>query len=539
VEETQDLANSDAQTLEFVALCAALGAASTGGGLSKAESKLLRDIEPSNVDPAGVRDQILAGADPLGDRIIAMRSAIERRSIGQVFTPAPLVDEMVGWATRQSPSRVVDCGCGSGRFAIAAARAMPDTPVVAVDMDPVASLACRANASVLELDTIVVRNDDFILMSLDSDPGRTAFIGNPPYVRHHQIPASHKSWARERAQELGWVRWSGLAGLHALFFMAVVSKSNTGDVGCLLTSSEWLDVNYGRAMRDALLNGAGGRSVHILRPQERAFEAAMTTASILCFERGLHAKGIKLQVAAQPRELKNLDKRGRMIARTKLESATTWSQLLAPTKSVPKGLVPLGSYVRVSRGAVTGANDFFLLTTDRAKELGLTRYCEPAITRAREILSAEGEMDPANSERCLLVVDPAAASSDKKLRAYLTSAKAKAACAGSVCKSRSDWFAVPQKRPPVVATYMGRGLPAFALNPGGMPTVNVVHGLYPKVDLDDDQLRGLVNFLSTGVQHGSSGRTYQGGLRKYEPSEMEQILVPTPDQLRGWAASDS
>ncbi|MDO9557771.1 MAG: methyltransferase [Coriobacteriia bacterium] len=533
------MAKSDVQALEFVALCAALGAASTGGRLSSTESSLLQGAQLTAFDPIEVREQILAGRDPLGERIIAMRSSVERRSIGQVFTPPLLVNEMVGWVTRQTPSRVVDCGCGTGRFAIAAAKAMPDTPVLAVDMDPIASLACRANASVLGLTTIAVHNDDFILMSLDSEAGRTSFIGNPPYVRHHQIPAALKQWAREKAHELGWARWSGLAGLHALFFMAVVSKSSPGDTGCLLTSSEWLDVNYGRAMRDALLNGAGGRSVHILRPQERAFEEAMVTASILCFERGLNAKGIRIQVAGQPRELKNLDKRGRLVSRAKLESATSWSQLLAPKKSVPKGLVPLGSYVRVSRGAVTGANEFFLLTRDKARELGLTIHCTPAITRAREVLSAHGRLDPANSERCLLVANPTVAASDKNLRSYLAGMGAISTRAGGVCQSRRDWYSVPLKRPPIVATYMGRGLPAFALNPDRMPTVNVVHGLYPKVALDDDQLHGLVNFLSTGDQHGSSGRTYQGGLRKYEPSEMEQLLVPPPDQLRGWANRES
>lgn len=534
----RDLAESDAQTLELVAQCAALGA-SEFGTLSTEESALLESAAVPASDPAEYRELILAGADPLGDRIIAMRSVAARRGIGQVFTPQELVNQMVDWTSRQHPERVIDCGCGSGRFALTAARYIQGAQVVAVDKDPISTLVCRANAAVLGLATVDVRNEDFIRMSLDPQKGRTAFIGNPPYVRHHGIPQDLKEWARLQADYLGWDRWSGLAGLHALFFMAVVGKSSVGDVGCLLTSSEWLDVNYGRAIRDALLNGAGGRSVHVLRPQARAFTEAMTTASILCFERGLHADGIRLQSAKRPSDLKDLGEKGRLVPRARLEAAHSWGELVTPPKPVPKGLVRLGDYVRVSRGAVTGANDFFLMNRGRVAELGIFEHCVPAVTRAREVLSASGLLSRTAMERYLLVADATAVQSNPSLASYLESDRGQAVRRGSVCASRNPWYVVPRKQPPVVATYMGRGRPAYALNPDGMPTVNVVHGLYPKVQLDIEQLQGLVNYLNVGDLHGSSGRTYQGGLRKYEPGEMERLFVPPPDKLRGWADCES
>lgn len=535
----RDLVQSNAQTMDFVALCVALGA-STVDRLSPEESALVESANESASDPGKYREQILAGGDPLGDRIIAMRSAADRRGIGQVFTPQRLVDEMVDWVARQSPARVVDCGCGSGRFALTAARHARHARVVAVDKDPLSTLACRANVAVLGLTEVVdVRNEDFVRMSLESQEGRTAFIGNPPYVRHHGIPQDLKQWARTQADALGWDRWSGLAGLHALFFMAVVGKSSVGDVGCLLTSSEWLEVNYGRAIRDALLNGAGGRSIHVLHPQARAFTDAMVTASILCFERGLRTEGIRLQSARRLSDLKDLGEKGRLVSRSRLEAAHSWTELIAPPKSTPKGLVPLGDYVRVSRGAVTGANDLFLLSPKSVVQLGLSEHCVPAVTRAREVISSGGILGPDAVERHLLMADAMTVESHPKLVAYLQSDKGQLARQGWVCKSRNPWYAVPLKQPPIIATYMGRGRPAYALNPDRMPIVNVVHGLYPKVHLDSEQLRGLVNYLNAGEQHGSNGRTYQGGLQKYEPGEMERLLVPPPDMLRGWASCES
>ncbi len=526
------------QMVEFAALCSALGASSTGGPLSGAEADLLQSGTSPTSDPDEYRRIILSGGDPLGDRIIEMRSAIVRRGMGQVFTPPALVDQMVDWAFAQTPSRIVDCGCGSGRFALAAARAASHAQVIAVDLDPLSTLACRANAAVLGIDTVSVRNEDFVRMPLEPMDGRTAFIGNPPYVRHHNIPADLKVWARREADNLGWSRWSGLAGLHAVFFMAVVSKSAAGDVGCLLTSSEWLDVNYGRAMRDALLNGAGGRSVHVLRPEARAFDGAMVTASIVCFERGHRASSIRIQSARRPSDLQDLGRKGRPVSRSRLEATDAWSELVAPKKRAPQGLVRLGDYVRVSRGAVTGGNHFFLLTREAAAEFGVSEHCVPAVTRAREVLESGGRLDSSMAERCLLVASPVAAKASKELSAYLDK-WGREVRDGYVCQSRNPWYAVPLKQPQVVATYMGRGRPAYALNPGSMPIVNVVHGLYPKVVLDGEQLQGLVNYLNSGEEHGSCGRTYQGGLRKYEPGEMERLLVPMPDKLRDWASRES
>lgn len=532
------LAQADTQLVEFGALCAALGASSVGGPLSAAESALLTNSEFESSDSERVRQHILAGADPLGDRIIAARSAADRRTIGQVFTPATLVDEMVAWVSAQHPERVVDCGCGSGRFALAAAQASPQSQVLAVDLDPVSSLACRANAAVLGLHNVSVLNEDFVRLSLSPVTGLTAFIGNPPYVRHHHISPDLKAWARRSANELGWSRWSGLAGLHAIFFMAVVSKSAPGDVGCLLTSSEWLDVNYGRAMRDALLNGAGGRSVHILHPKARAFDDAMTTASVTCFQRGHKASSIRLQSVRTPEELRDFGRKGRPVSRSRLEAAVSWTELLAPGNRAPEGFLPLGDYIRVSRGAVTGGNDFFLLTAESAQRLGLAEYCIPAITRAREVLAADGRIRSSRVSRHLLAVSRDDVRTSQPLAGYVNG-PGLGVREGYVCRSRTPWYSVPLKKPPIVATYMGRGRPAFALNPDRMPIVNVVHGLYPKVELDDDQLLGLVNFLNSGERLGSNGRIYQGGLRKYEPGEMERMLVPSPDMLRDWTGLDS
>ena len=64
----------------------------------------------------------------------------------------------------------------------------------------------------------------------------------------------------------------------------------------------------------------------------------------------------------------------------------------------------------------------------------------------------------------------------------------------------------------------------------GARHINIAHGLYPRVPLSARALDALGRHLNTSVTT-ADGRTYAGGLTKFEPKEMERLLVPSPDML--------
>jgi hypothetical protein len=49
--------------------------------------------------------------------------------------------------------------------------------------------------------------------------------------------------------------------------------------------------------------------------------------------------------------------------------------------------------------------------------------------------------------------------------------------------------------------------------------------------MNDAMLNALVHYLSRTVTQ-AEGRTYSGGLTKFEPKEVERLLVPEPATLR-------
>jgi hypothetical protein len=171
----------------LVRLAVALGAEACGGPLSAAERDVIAAAlaEPSP-DPALIaetRAAIEAGADPLGDLFCTLRPARRRREVGAFYTSPALVRLMVGWAMGAAPARLVDPGCGSGRFAVTAVRGRRDLEVVALDADPLATVITRAALAVVGAPRARVICGDYLTAALRPAPGRTAFVANPPYVR--------------------------------------------------------------------------------------------------------------------------------------------------------------------------------------------------------------------------------------------------------------------------------------------------------------------------------------------------------------------
>jgi hypothetical protein len=71
---------------------------------------------------------------------------------------------------------------------------------------------------------------------------------------------------------------------------------------------------------------------------------------------------------------------------------------------------------------------------------------------------------------------------------------------------------------------MARQRPAFVRNDAGVRLLNIAHGLYPKFSLTGDELDEACEALNrTSSLRG--GRIYAGGLAKFEPRAVEDILI--------------
>ena len=521
-------------------IAAALALIGPETALSPAEQAIAAGIapEPDGAVLAALRVEIAIGGDPLGEAFARIRAAKLRRALGATYTPPAIVQAMLAWSTRQagvSPERVVDPGAGSGRFLLAAAPRFPDAALIGIEIDPVAALLLRANLAAAGLSARArVLVGDYRTIALPPATGSTLFIGNPPYLRHHGIAAEWKDWYAATARGFG-VTASRLAGLHLHFFLRTLELAQPGDLGCFVTAAEWLDVNYGAPLRRLLTTALGITALHQLDPKALPFADAVTTGVITGFEVGARPECVRVDRVSSVAALADLSG-GEEVPRRLLATAPRWSLITRPAPAVPPGWVELGEICRVHRGQVTGGNAVWIAGPHSA---GLPpQFLFPAVTKARELLAGDVLRDASRLRRVIdLPRDLDEVGERPAVDRFLAWARAQGADRGYIAQHRKAWWSVGLKAPaPILCTYMARRPPAFVRNLCGARHINIAHGLYPREPLTDAVLDALAAFLRENVAQ-AAGRTYAGGLTKFEPKEMERIAVPRPEALEDYCGT--
>jgi hypothetical protein len=378
---------------------------------------------------------------------------------------------------------------------------------------------------------------DFRRVRLEPIDGRTLYIGNPPYVRHHDISEADKVWFAAGAASLG-LRASKLAGLHMHFFLRTRQLVRPGDYGAFVTSAEWLDVNYGSILRRMLADGLGGSGLHVLAADAMPFDAT-TTGAITTFRVGEPRSALSMRSVASARDLGSLDG-GIPVDWNMARSTNRWSVLVrgAAPRAPASGYIEVGELFRVHRGQVTGANGVWIAGSYPGRVP--PGFLFPCITRAREIISGAPVLsDPRRLRSVIdLPVDLGGleAAECAAVAAFLRWARGRGAHQSYIAAHRKAWWSVGlREAAPIVCTYMARRPPVFASNPHGVRHINIAHGLYPREPIESAALAALARFLNGHVETGD-GRTYAGGLTKFEPGEIQRLHIPDPASLDAIAA---
>ena len=466
--------------------------------------------------------------DTQGDDYCRKHGRDERRPAGITLSPPWLVERMLQAAGALEFDTIVDCGAGSGRFAVAAALACPRARVLAVESHPhmLQLLRERVQAAGLAGQITVVAGD-FRTVALDLQ-GRTLWLGNPPYVRHHDIDPASKA-AYQQGMAARGIKASQLAGLHAHFLLRAVQALRAGDGLCFVMAAEWLDNRYGQAMRE-LCTRAGVRvqGLWLAGADEAVFDDALVSAAVLHLRAGASdpSAACEAQVGSiVGRRLHTL----RGVRQAVLADAPRWSEFAREKMPQLGSGSALGDLFQITRGQVTGANPVWVLPPGQT--LLPERLTLPTVTRAREIIDdvigtpeAVGRLKRvASLPRDLAVLAPA---ERHAADLFIRLAQQAGADLGYVARQRKPWHWLDLRAPPAaLVSYMGRRPPVFRANPQAVSYLNIAHGLYPRQPLPAGLLQRLLTHLNQSVDM-HSGRVYGGGLVKFEPSDVARLRLP-------------
>ena len=483
----------------------------------------------------------------------AVKTQTERNRLGQFATPAILATDILECAktlTTSTQIHFLDPAFGTGAFYAALLRSFPLSQIAKArgyEIDP----HYGREAIKLWGDTLLkLKIADFTqAVPPDSDDDKVnLLICNPPYVRHHHLSADEKTRLRMVAQKATGLKLNGLAGLYCYFLLISHAWLADGGLAGWLMPSEFMDINYGKQVKQYLLQNVTLLGIHRFDPDEVQFGDALVSSAVVWFRKEKPPANYEVEFSyggtlTKP-EVSN------QIPADVLYRTAKWTgfpkilnnKLGSEVKNKHLQL-KLADLFKIKRGLVTGANKFFILTPKQISQYELpAEFLIPILPGPRYLLTDEIEADDDGSpilNQQLFLLSCNLPENEVELKypslwKYLQSGVQKGINRRYLCRHRSPWYA-QENRPasPFLCTYMGRessnGKPfRFILNYSKATAPNVYLMLYPKPVLErelknkPELLKAVwqaLNEISPEVLKGE-GRVYGGGLHKIEPNEL-------------------
>ncbi|MDE3073849.1 MAG: Eco57I restriction-modification methylase domain-containing protein [Chloroflexota bacterium] len=485
------------------------------------------------------------------------KTQAERNRLGQFATPTGLAEDVLRFAASLLPPgemvHFLDPAIGTGAFYSALCKTFPRQRIseaVGYEIDrhygePAARLWRNAGLS--------VRLADFTRAK--PEPRFNLIICNPPYVRHHHLENGEKGQLQLRTLRASGVKLSGLAGLYCYFIGLSHAWMREGGIAGWLVPSEFMDVNYGHAIKRYLLDRVTLLRVHRFDPADVQFADALVSSAVVWFRNTPPPEHHSVTFTFGGTLIE--PKLSREIPATALRQEPKWTRFPREKIRLHESVPTLSDFFQIKRGLATGDNSFFILTEEEiaARHLPMEVFT-PILPSPRYLtgdeITADGQGNPRIEPRLFLLDTKLPEEEIKRrfppLHAYLQEGRARGLHERYLCQHRALWYGQENRPPaPIVCTYLGRSDTKrqnpfrFILNGSRATAANVYLAMYPTAVLaramerDPSLIRRVWEVLNhlTPDQVLEEGRVYGGGLHKLEPKELANVAVPEIENLLG------
>jgi hypothetical protein len=360
-------------------------------------------------------------------------------------------------------------------------------------------------------------------------------MSNPPFTRHHSIPARTKRTLAELSSRFD-VPLQLTTGYYG-YFMAYAWSSRWSKRDVLLLPTNWLEARYGLALKQMLLGRKYKMSIVENGHHTPVFDHALTTICLLT----TWPKAIRELESSRSLEVANRfsawteqgqiapvsvlhGPNGRAKGKGAKEGYLSSYLVLKPTNPVKDGYNGrrvFGDVFKVKRGFATGSNLFFVLSLPQARKLGIGK--RELVRILHRLRSGRIPLDTA------YLWSPTENPSKASLR-RIKEGERTGVNRSYLCRHREPWWRVEHRDPPAYfLSYMGRGKPRTIENQGRLLNLNNTHGLYVKEEVSVGVARRVAKWLGSREGAGAltaQARHYYGGMWKLEPRDVEQTPLP-------------
>jgi len=466
------------------------------------------------------------------------------RAKGQFWTPDWLARVMAEWVTAKRPDTLFDPAVGPGTFFAAARKVGYTGPFAGFELHATA-LAGGIPLGLARHDLAQIKVGDFI----SSQPRRTfpAIISNPPYIRHHRLSGQLKDTLRGMAERILGFALDGRVGLHVYFLLKCLELLSPAGRLAFLLPADVCEGTSSRALWQRLCEIYRLEAVLTFAESAAPFPSVDTNAMVFLMSRATPARhfhwlrvlardGVAIAQALEPDEYGRKTDQAVICHHRELSEglATGFSR---PPRSLGSRGIPLSRFARVMRGIATGANEFFFLTNEQLKSLGLdTRFFIRAVGRTRDCRSdvlvrdTLEILDRENRPTWLLSLDGTPkARLPQALQSYLEMGEQARLHERALIQSRRPWYKMEQRAPPpILFAYLGRRACRFVLNTAGVVPLTGFLCVYPHDTsrAGIERLWQALNHPDTLANLAFAGKSYGGGALKVEPRQLDTLEIP-------------
>lgn len=471
---------------------------------------------------------------------------------GGYYTPFDLALFLTRWVAEINPRKVLEPSCGDGIFleSIAEVSSMRDAQVMGFELEPDEAAKAHQRINAAGLKDALILNEDFLGWALKGMWSHhvqfDAVVGNPPFIRYQYLPAPFQDTAEKIFKGLS-LPFTKHTNAWVPFILASLKMLRPGGRLAMVVPAEIIHVTHAQSLRSYL--GYHCRRIVIVDPEDLWFEGTLQGAVILMAEKKdtLEEKSEGLGIyPVKGRDFVNLNP-AEVFATPKAINGETvvgkWTRALLDkeTRSLfneicdHKDVHKFKDIAKVEVGIVTGANKFFLVPDGVVKDNHLEKWAHPMFGRSEHcpgIIYNElqhKENARKGSPTNFIWFKDGANGLDRHAREYIARGEEEQLHTRYKCRIRTPWYKVPSVHSSEIGMLKrSHNTPRLILNEIGAYTTDTAYRI-KSYGVSAERLVGCFVSPITALSAELESRHYGGGVLELIPSEINKLMVATPD----------
>lgn len=466
-------------------------------------------------------------------------SQAHRKKFAQFFTPEEIAQLMVNWVIKNNKIlTLLEPAFGLGIFSRLLLENNTKVKITGFEIDPIVFKIAQQNF--YRFSNVNLLLEDYLFN--DWETKYDSILCNPPYFKFHNY---QNIKALEEINKRLKINLSGFTNIYTLFLLKSIYQLAENGRAAYLIPSEFLNSDYGKSVKEYLLNSKTLRYIIVFDFQENLFNDVSTTSALILLAKDKNEEQIRFSLVDNQTQLDNIlsiindypnliEKNS--INQNGLDPNVKWRMYYKKQNSQKyKNLIPFNKVAKVVRGIATGANDYFMFNREKAKKYSINDdFLLPCITKSKDVTLS------------LFTLEDVEKLKQKNANIFLFNAQKKVTNKNAInyiklgvelginrkylTSKRNPWYLLENRPPaPIWVSVFNRNGIKFVRNEARISNLTTFHCIYLVDDLFNHiEIDLLFAYLLTDIAKeifNDNRREYGDGLKKFEPNDLNNGLM--------------